>query len=78
MCSAYSYLLVATDPNHGKLTKMLCVCTRALHDATISTREYMYGPLLYVGGEILQLTREDRNDGRVHFATVCALQTERW
>ena len=69
-------LLMAMDPDHGKLTKMLCVCTRALCDVTISTREY--GPLLHVGGEILQLTCEDRNDGHVHFATVCALRTERW
>ena len=41
----------------------------------MSTREY--GPVLHVGGEILQLTHEDRNDGRVHFATVCALGRER-
>ena len=33
---------------------------------------------LHVGGDILQLTHEDRNDGcAVHFATVCALRTER-
>ena len=61
-------LLAATDPDHGKLTKMLCA--RVLYGVTISTREY--GPLLHVRGEILQLTREDRNDGRVHFATVFA------
>ena len=36
-------------------------------NVTISTRE-----LLHVGGEILQLTRKDRNDGSVHFAIVCA------
>ena len=48
----------------------------AVSDSIISTREY--GPVLHVGGEILQLTHEDRNDGcTVHFATVCALQTER-
>ena len=63
-------LLVATDPDHGKPTKMLYVCTRALCDVIISTREY--GPLLHVGGEILQLTHEeDRNNGGVRFASVC-------
>ena len=36
-------------------------------NVTISTRE-----LLHVGGEILQLIRKDRNDGRIRFATVCA------
>ena len=48
----------------------------AVSDVIISTREY--GPVLHVGGEILQLTHEDRNDGcAVHFATVCALGRER-
>ena len=42
----------------------------AVSDVIISTREY--GPVLHVGGEILQLTHEDRNDGcAVHFASVC-------
>ena len=41
----------------------------AVSDVIISAREY--GPVLHVGGEILQLTHEDRNDGcAVHFATV--------
>ena len=64
-------LLAAREPGHGKLTKMLCVCTRVLCDVTISTREY--GPLLH---EILQLKREDRNDGHINLATVCALRTQ--
>ena len=38
-----------------------------MYNVTISARE-----LLHVGGEILQLTHKDRNDGCVHFATVCA------
>ena len=47
-----------------------------MSDVIISTREY--GPVLHVGGEILQLTHEDRNDGcAIHFATVCALGRER-
>ena len=47
-----------------------------MSDVIISTREY--GPVLHVGGEFLQLTHEDRNDGcAVHFATVCALGRER-
>ena len=41
-----------------------------MSDVIISAREY--GPVLHVGGEILQLTHEDRNDGcAVHFASVC-------
>ena len=32
--------------------------------------------LLHVGGEILQLTCKNRNDGHVHFATVCASLTK--
>ena len=40
-----------------------------MSDVIISAREY--GPVLHVGGEILQLTHEDRNDGcAVHFATL--------
>ena len=49
-----------------------------MSDVIISTREY--GPVLHVGGDILQLTHEDRNDGcAIHFATVCvhALRTEK-
>ena len=47
-----------------------------MSDVIISTRDY--GPILHVGGEILQLTHEDGNDGcAVHFTIVCALRTER-
>ena len=44
-------LLVATDPDHGKLTKLLCVCTSVVRCHHIC--KGVYGPLLHVGGEIL-------------------------
>ena len=48
-------------------------------DVILSAREY--GPVLHVGGEILQLAHEDRNDGcainyKCH-TVLCALRTEK-
>ena len=64
-------LLAATDPDHAWQADK-----DAVSDVIMSTSEC--GPVLHVGGEILQLTHEDRNNGcAVHFATVCALRTER-
>ena len=55
VCTYYEYALISdNDPDHGKLTEMLCVCTRAL-----CIYKGVWSPILHVGGEIL--TREDRN-----------------
>ena len=58
-------LLAATDPNHGMLTKMLCVCTRVLGDIY----KGVWSP---TACQWLQLTREDRSDDRVHLPCVLA------
>ena len=67
-----------TYPYHGELTKVLCLCTRLLHDVTISTTKY--GPMLRVGGEVLNLyTRRDDYSAVYHLngqMVVCHISHE--
>ena len=64
MCAYYEYTLIS-----GSGFRSWQADEDAVSDVIISTKEY--GPVLHVGGEFLQLTHEDRNDGcAVHFATL--------
>ena len=70
VCAYYEYTLIS-----GNGSRSWQADEDAVSDVIISTRDY--GPVLHVGGEILQLTHEDRQNGCAVRPFVCALRMER-